>query len=149
MKKIIVSTLLLVLFYASTAFSEENECMFITTIKNTNLQQVYDESISEMTDRAFDVHAVSLDKLEFTKCFDTLSANYTAKVTFFLNPIKNDVRVMVTQSDNGMTYGNLLVPSMPFDEPRNIKHLIPVIRVIRNRIDNMVDPLSRTKISVK
>jgi hypothetical protein len=129
MKRLSIAIAMLLIF-VSTSFAA---AIYTTTIKDCNVEQVQDVLIEIMTGKNFVVNEVTPHKLTFDKNFGdgfwTAAQNTT--VRFNLLERDGNIKMMVSETEkisNG--WGGF------FERKRSIDHLIPIIKEVRNSIDN-------------
>lgn len=129
MKRLSIAIAMLLIF-VSTSFAA---AIYTTTIKDCSVEQVQDVLIEIMTGKNFVVNEVTPHKLTFDKNFGdgfwTAAQNTT--VRFNLLARDGNIKMMVSETEkisNG--WGGF------FERKRSIDHLIPIIKEVRNSIDN-------------
>ena len=129
MKRLSIAIAMLLIF-VSTSFAA---AIYTTTIKDCSVEQVQDVLIEIMTGKNFVVNEVTPHKLTFDKNFGdgfwTAAQNTT--VRFNLLERDGNIKMMVSETEkisNG--WGGF------FERKRSIDHLIPIIKEVRNSIDN-------------
>lgn len=129
MKRMSIAIAILLIF-ASASFAA---AIYTTTIKDCSVEQVQDVLIEIMTGKNFIINEVTPYKITFDKNFGdgfwTAAQNTT--VRFNLLARDGNIKMMVSETEkisNG--YGGF------FERKRGIDHLIPIIKEVRNSIDN-------------
>ena len=129
MKRLSIAIAMLLIF-VSTSFAA---AIYTTTIKDCSVEQVQDVLIEIMTGKNFVINEVTPYKITFDKNFGdgfwTAAQNTT--VRFNLLERDGNIKMMVSETEkisNG--WGGF------FERKRSIDHLIPIIKEVRNSIDN-------------
>jgi membrane-associated protease RseP (regulator of RpoE activity) len=137
MKKLVLAVLLVVSL-CDLAWGKQ---IFITTIRDTDRDEVRDVSIEYMMGRNFGVDRVEDYTITFTKGFgDGFWLDLRNMIVKFnLLQQGNDVKLMVTQFEDSH-YFVFPFHQAAFKGQRAIEHLVPLIKDIRRAIDGT--PLS-------